>query len=132
MIVLDASVVVASIRETDPRVSEFLDSLAAHGRPHAPELLDLEVTHALRRIVRHGGLSLARAGEALDSLIDSPIERWPHTPLLEGIWRLRDRLAAYDASYLALADILRAPLATLDAGLAAVASDVGVEVIVPG
>jgi predicted nucleic acid-binding protein len=33
------------------------------------------------------------------------------------VWELRDNLTSYDASYVALAEVLRVPLATLDVKL---------------
>lgn len=51
-----------------------------------------------------------------------PIELHDHRPLLARILELRDSLTAYDAAYVALAERLEAPLATLDAALARVAS----------
>lgn len=131
MIILDASVVVATIRSKEPVALPIVDAFRGV-QAHAPELLDLEVTQALRRLTRRRELPPERARLALDALIDSPIERWPHAPLLEGAWALRDRLTTYDAAYLVLADLLGAPLATLDAGLASVAREIGVEVIAPG
>ena len=60
------------------------------------------------------------AAEALDSLSilrDLGIERHPHTPLLDEIWKHRHNLTAYDAAYLALARLLNAELVTMDEGL---------------
>jgi len=39
--------------------------------------------------------------------------------LLDRMWELRDNLTAYDASFVALAEVLGAPLVTTDARLAA-------------
>lgn len=47
-----------------------------------------------------------------------PIVRYPHTPLRDRIWELGDNLSAYDATYVALSEILEAPLITKDARLA--------------
>jgi predicted nucleic acid-binding protein len=43
-----------------------------------------------------------------------PLHRHPATPLLPRIWELKARLTAYDATYVALAEALVAPLATFD------------------
>ncbi len=44
--------------------------------------------------------------------------RYPHEPLNERVWELRRNLTAYDATFVALAEILDVPLVTCDAKLA--------------
>ena len=46
------------------------------------------------------------------------IRRYPHKPLLPRVWQLRSSLTAYDAAYVALAELLNAPLLTRDGRLA--------------
>jgi predicted nucleic acid-binding protein len=86
---------------------------------HAPHLLDVELTQALRRYVTVHGLSISRAEEALQDLMDLRVQRYPHTPFLRRIWALRNNLTSYDALYVALAEALGAMLLTCDAKLAA-------------
>ena len=85
---------------------------------HAPHLLDVEVAHAMRRWVFQGGLTARRGREALEDFESLSIERYPHGPLIPRIWELRESVTAYDAAYLALAEVLDAPLVTRDARLA--------------
>jgi predicted nucleic acid-binding protein len=85
---------------------------------HAPHLLDLEVAHTLRRLVREHTLSAERAEDALSDLLILRILRHPHHSLLPRIWQLRHNLSAYDAAYVALAETLAAPLLTRDSRLA--------------
>lgn len=119
MIVLDASAVVELLLNTDTgarvarRIADPRLSL------HAPHLVDLEVAQALRRYTAAGTLEGARAEHALARLLELDLERWSHEPLLGRIWDLRANLTAYDAAYVALAEVLDAPLLTLDARLAA-------------
>ena len=54
----------------------------------------------------------------MEVLPDAPIVRVPHRPLIERIWELRHTITAYDASYVALAELLDVPLVTCDAKLA--------------
>jgi predicted nucleic acid-binding protein len=119
VIVLDASVVVAwllRLSAADP-VEAYLADPSVD--PHAPHLLDLEVAQVLRRLAAAGRISPRRGAQALDDLGDLDLVRHPHDVLLPSIWRLRSNLTAYDAAYVALAEALTAPLATLDAKLAA-------------
>ena len=50
--------------------------------------------------------------------MQAPIQRYGHLALLERIWRLAANLTAYDASYVALAELLGADLLTIDKRLA--------------
>lgn len=77
-------------------------------------MLDLEVAQVLRRFVRDGSLSVERAEAALQDLTDARFTRYPHVPLLPRIWELRHNLTAYDGAYIALAELLDAPLITRD------------------
>ena len=47
------------------------------------------------------------------------MDRVPHGPLIERCWELRANLTMYDATYVALAELIDAPLLTADATLAA-------------
>ncbi len=88
---------------------------------HAPAVLDLEVAQVLRRRHLGGDLSHLRANEAWFDFRSLVIERHFHQRLLGRIWELRHNLTAYDAAYLALAEMLNAPLLTRDGGLARIA-----------
>src|SRR5664279_171087 len=52
--------------------------------------------------------------EAVTDLIDLPLRRAPHRPLLRRCWELRQNLTSYDACYVALAETLDVPLLTSD------------------
>ncbi len=54
----------------------------------------------------------------LIDLVDLPLVRAAHAPLLECAWELRDNLAVYDASHVALAERLDVALLTTDRRLA--------------
>jgi predicted nucleic acid-binding protein len=86
---------------------------------HAPHLIDVEVAQVLRRYCISGELDPVRGCEALADLTDLPIIRYPHDIFLPRIWELRQNLTAYDAAYIALAEILSAPLLTMDVRLSA-------------
>jgi predicted nucleic acid-binding protein len=118
VIVLDASAAVDWLVQTaaTPRIERQIFS--RNQSLHAPELLDLEVTQVLRRLVREGALSASRAEAAIQDLLDLRITRYPHSVLLPRIWQLRHNLSAYDAAYVVLAEKLGATLLTRDAKLA--------------
>jgi predicted nucleic acid-binding protein len=84
----------------------------------APHLLDVEVIQVLRRYARSGQVPVAHAAEATDDLRALDVVRYAHEPLLGRVWALRDTLTAYDGVYVALAEVLDAPLLTLDRRLA--------------
>ncbi|CAN5242928.1 hypothetical protein BH18CHL2_BH18CHL2_00560 [soil metagenome] len=87
----------------------------------APDLLNAEILHVLRRYELRGIIDAGRSREALADLLDLPITRYPTAALLERAWALRWNLTAYDAIYAALAEALGAPLITTDAKLASAA-----------
>lgn len=85
---------------------------------HAPHLLDIEVAHALRRLVITRTIPASRAEEALEDYADLRMRRYAHRPLLPRIWELRSNMTAFDAAYVALAEALGASLVTSDGALA--------------
>lgn len=86
---------------------------------HAPHLLDIEVAQVVRRYAANGEIDAERGRSALEDLADLPLRRYPHDFLLSRVWDLRDNFTAYDAMYVALAEVLDAPLLTRDKRLAA-------------
>ena len=116
--VLDASAALELLLRTPggARLAERLEE----GEPvHAPHLIDVEVAHALRKLVRTGLLDARRGVEVLQDLADLDMDRHPHTVLLSGIWQWRHNLTAYDAAYVVLAEALGQRLVTGDGRLAA-------------
>ena len=87
---------------------------------HIPHLADVEVSHALRRLVSLGAVTESLAALALQDLQELDLQRHSHEPLLERMWELRKNVSAYDATYIALAEVLDAPLLTCDRRLARV------------
>lgn len=117
-IVLDASVVVETLLNSNAGKHVMARLIAADAELHAPELLDIEVLHVLRRLVRQGAMTERRAQEALVLLDALPLTRHRHAALTHRCWQLRANLSAYDATYVALAEGLGASLLTRDARLA--------------
>jgi predicted nucleic acid-binding protein len=120
LIVIDASAVVVMLLGLE-RADVVMDRVfSGNENLHAPELLDVEVAQVVRKYWRAGDITPSRGEQAIADLRDLPIRRHSHEPLLGRIWQLRHNATAYDATYLALAEGLRAGFLTLDSGLARV------------
>lgn len=117
MIVVDASALLEFLLQTplggrvEARLFRDGDEL------HAPHLIDVEVTQALRRLVRSREVSPDRAAEAIADLVQVDLHRHAHLDLLTRAWKLRDNITAYDAVYVALAEALGATVVTCDGPL---------------
>ncbi len=86
----------------------------------APHLIDSEVTHVLRRLARQGDLTDDGASAAMDGFVRLGLTRFPADWLRGRMWALRHNLSAYDATYVALTEMVHATsLLTTDARLAA-------------
>lgn len=118
MLVVDSSAVLEALAARDP-ARGLVERLAEDGDLHAPHLIDTEVLHALRRMVRKGEISVERAADARTDFADLTLVRYPHEPLNDRVWELRENLTAYDATFVALAEALDVPFVTCDARLAA-------------
>lgn len=118
MIVLDASAAIEWLIKGSAgiKVDRRLFSLPV--TLHVPHLLDVEIAQVLRRYVRERIITTSRGEEALQDLHDLPLNRYPHDILMPRVWELRAVLTAYDAVYVALAELLDAPLVTCDRKIA--------------
>jgi predicted nucleic acid-binding protein len=110
-----------------------VDRDVAHGHRYlgvvgvAPEVtqpttaahMPFEVSNVLRRLVDQTVVSADLAALALRDLIAMPVDLLAHDVLALRIWELRHNLTAYDAAHVAAAELVDAPLATLDRRLAA-------------
>jgi predicted nucleic acid-binding protein len=85
---------------------------------HVPHLVDIEITQALRRYTRKGEIQAEEAEQAIADLRALDLQRHAHEPLLDRVWELRENLTAYDAVYVALAEVLDTIVLTCDRPLA--------------
>jgi predicted nucleic acid-binding protein len=85
---------------------------------HAPHLIDAQLGSTLRKQVRRGDLSEPQGHGLLRAGTAAIHEHYPHWPLADAAWKLRDNLSYYDALYAALASRLDIPLLTADKRLA--------------
>ncbi|MGA5308555.1 type II toxin-antitoxin system VapC family toxin [Micromonospora taraxaci] len=120
MIVVDASVLVDALVD-DGSVGDAARAELT-GDPHwaAPGHLLVEVMSVIRGKVLGGKLDLARAQEAVDTLPSLVIDEVAVSTLLDRMWQLRGNVSAYDAAYVAAAELMACPLVTGDGRLAKV------------
>jgi predicted nucleic acid-binding protein len=112
-LVVDASAVVAALVDSGPD-GRWAESVLAGDLLAAPHLMPVEAANILRRANLTGDLSADMAALAHDDLVNLRVEMFPYEPHAGRVWELRNTLTAYDAWYVALAELLGAPLATLD------------------
>ena len=112
MIVVDASAALAALLNAGPARRALADNPL-----HAPHLIDTEVASGLRRHVWAQRLGADAGWAALDVFRRLGMTRYPGSGLLDRVWELRDNLSAYDACYVALAELLGCDLLTADARL---------------
>lgn len=111
-VVIDASALVAALVDSGPDgrwAERFL-----HEDLAAPHLLPVEAANVLRRAALKRDISDDVASLAHGDLLDLRIELVPYALVAERTWELRHNLTAYDASYVAVAELLDVPLATFD------------------
>ena len=117
MIVLDSSAVVEWLLGL-PRADAVGARILAADSLHAPALMDIEVAQVMRRYTAAKEIAADTGERALNVLRDLDLNRYTHESLLTTIWKLRHNLTAYDATFVALAGVLDAPLITLDRRIA--------------
>lgn len=121
MIVVDASVLANAIGDDRDDGHRARTELRAARQLAAPDLVDVETVAALRKRWLAGALSDARFAVAIDDLGDLELDRYPALPLMRRAYELRDNVTAYDATYVALAEVLGCGLLTGDRRLAGAA-----------
>ena len=110
MIVADASVLVSSVLG-----GRSAQQMLEDEQIQVPSHVDTEVVQALRKHVHLGWLAADEGWRALESYRWMAITRHYSFAMFDRIWELRDNLTAYDAAYVALAEIIDCPLVTADA-----------------
>jgi predicted nucleic acid-binding protein len=128
--VVDATVLVAALVDTGPH-GVWAEDVLARGSLHAPELARAEATNMLRRLERAKLITTPEANGAQDDLMQLDIDSFSFEPFAERVWELRHNVTSYDAWYVALAEALKLPLATLDEALAK-SNGVACEFLTPG
>ncbi|MEX0657810.1 MAG: type II toxin-antitoxin system VapC family toxin [Egibacteraceae bacterium] len=113
MVVVDASVVVAALIDSGS-TGRWAEQQLASQPLAAPHLCPVEAANLLRRSELAGGIDRSRAASAHQDLLRLPWQLYPYEPFGARVWELRPNVTAYDAWYVAVAELLGAPVATLD------------------
>ena len=115
-IVIDSSTLVAALIDTGP-AGAWAELLIAEHELYAPGLVRVEAMNVLRRLELANRITTPEATAAQEDLMQLEIELFPLEPFAGRVWELRRSLTSYDAWYVAVAEALRFPLATLDGRL---------------
>lgn len=116
-LVVDASVVVAALVD-DSAIGRWAEAALGTEELAAPHLMPIEAANILRRAALSGRLSPDTATLAHADLCQLPVVLFPYALLAGRAWELRNNVTAYDACYVALAEVLDVALLTLDLRLA--------------
>lgn len=119
MIVVDASVLIDALLDDGSTGDGARAVLAEDSEWAAPPHLVVEVLSVTRRRLLRGQVEPGRAADAVDALGGLEIVWVDPAALVPRIFALRDNVAAFDAAYVATAELLKCELITGDRRLAA-------------
>ncbi|MBY8871061.1 type II toxin-antitoxin system VapC family toxin [Micromonospora sp. PLK6-60] len=120
VIVVDASVLADALVDDGPMGDAARVELSADPHWAAPSHLLVGVLSVIRGKSLGRKPGLARAQEAVDALPSLVIDEVGVPLLVDRMWQLRGNVTAYDAAYVAAAELLGCPLVTGDGRLAKV------------
>jgi predicted nucleic acid-binding protein len=112
-VVVDSSVLVAALIDSGPH-GAWAENTLARGSLYAPQLARVEATNIFRRLERAKLITTPEANAAQDDLMQLNMELFSFEPFADRVWELRHNVTSYDAWYVALAEALNLPFATLD------------------
>ena len=112
-VVVDSSVVVAALVDTGDN-GAWAEKILEQDDLYAPELLRVEASNVLRRLERGKEITEQEANAAFEDLMELDVELHAFEAFSERVWDLRHNVTSYDGWYVALAEALDLPLATLD------------------
>ena len=111
--VVDGSVLVAATTDAGPE-GTWAENVVAEGGIVAPHLVLVEATNILRRLESAKQLTRLEATAAQKDRLGLDLMLVPFEPFAGRVWELRRNVTSYDAWYIAVAEALDLPLATLD------------------
>jgi predicted nucleic acid-binding protein len=115
-LVIDAALVVAALVDDGPD-GRWAESMLVSDQLAAPHLMPVETANILRRAALAGDIGAGTASEAHADLLALRVTLVPYEPVAPRVWELRGTVTPYDAWYVAVAESMEAPLATLDTRL---------------
>lgn len=114
MIVVDASILANVVGDDGVDGRRARAEVRTAGELAAPDLVDVETVAVLRKRWSAGTISDNRFVEAIDDLEAIELDRYPTLPFMRRSYELRANVTAYDATYIALAEVLGCELLTGD------------------
>jgi len=118
VIVVDASILANALADDHADGNVARDELRAADRITAPDLVDVETVSVLRKRWLSRTLTDQRFEAAVAHLRQLQFERVPTLRMMRRAFELRANVSAYDACYVALAELLDCELVTADGRLA--------------
>ena len=115
-VVVDSSVIVAALIDSGAE-GTWAENVLASGVLHAPELVRAEAANILRRLEIARRITASESDAAQSDLMQLALELYSFDPFADRVWELRHNVTCYDGWYVAIAEALELPLATLDARL---------------
>ncbi len=115
--VIDASVLVAALIDSGPD-GQWAEQFLVDATLCGPQILPVEASNILRRAELARIIDPTASTQAHLALCALSVALFDYEPMAGRIWSLRHNLTVYDASYVALAEMLDCQLATLDRRLA--------------
>lgn len=114
MIVVDASVLANALGDDEGDGTRARDELSLVSELVGPDLVDVATVAVLRKRWLTGTLTAKRFAAAVDDLADIALTRYPALPFMQRAYELRSTVTVYDATYVALAEVLDCELLTAD------------------
>ncbi len=118
MIVVDASVLANVVGDDGIDGRRARNEIRGAGDVAAPDLVDVETVAVLRKRWVAGSISARRFLAAVRDLESIGLDRYPTLPFMRRAYELRANVTAYDAAYVALAEVVACELVTADRRLA--------------
>lgn len=112
MIVVDASVLIDALLDDGHAGASARAALADDAEWAAPPILFVEVLSVTRRRMLRKEVAPERASDAVDALSGLEVTWVDPGRVVPRIWALRDNVAAFDAAYVAAAELLGCDLLT--------------------